>query len=340
KPVTPAYIPDYQLPEQITICGETIPLENRDVYERMDYEFLLAAHSRLQVFLWLRRAARYFPYIEKKLAEEGLPQDLKYLAVAESDLRPTVRSPANAVGVWQFMQFTAKKYGLRKDEDFDERQHFERSTDAALKYLRRLHDMFGTWTLAMAAYNCGEGCVGKAVKEQEVRDYFRLYLPAETMRYVFRIAAVKILVENPDKYGYRMDPGLVYPPLTVDEVTVDLAQEVHLTRAAKAIGTDFKVLKELNPWILGSHLPQGRYNLWTPVGLGDQLVAFLKSTAPAATDKTGSGGGSSVVASYTVHRGDTLFKISRQTGVPVETLRELNNIHGDELLVGQQIRLK
>jgi LysM repeat protein len=311
----------------------------------MDYEFLLAAHSRLQVFLWMRRAARYFPYIEKRLAEAGLPDDLKYLAVAESDLRPSVYSTASAVGVWQFMKFTGKKFGLQTDKNMDERRHFERSTDAALKYLERLHSMFGKWTLAMAAYNCGEGCVGKAVKEQDVKDYFRLDLPNETERYVYRIAAIKLILEDPRKYGYDMDPGLAYAPIERDTVSVSLNKEVHITRAAKAIGTDYKVIKELNPWILGSNLPQGAYRIYVPKGMGDKLSAFLgapaagektKAGAPKATSTAGSGSSGGV---YTVKPGDSLNQIAGKTGVPLDTLRRLNNIKGDTLWVGQKIRL-
>lgn len=328
-------IPDFRLPEKITICGESIPLDDRDVYERMDYEFLLAVHSRVQVLLWLRRSERYLPHIEKMLAREGLPDDLKYLAIAESDLRPTVRSTAKATGIWQFMEFTGRKYGLRKDKDFDERMSFEPSTDAAIKYLKRLHSMFGKWTLAMAAYNCGEGCVGKAIQEQEVKEYFFLNLPYETERYVYRIAAIKLILENPEKYGYRMSPDLVYPPLDVDKVDVSIGEEIHMTRAAKAIGTYYKTLKELNPHIRGKHLPRGNYWIYVPKGKKSKMTAFLNSSPKASTSAA-----SKTTAKYhTVKRGETLTLISNRTGVSVATLRSLNNIKGNKLYVGQKLRL-
>lgn len=340
-------IPDYYLPKKITLCGETIPLHDRDAYERMEYEFLLVVNGRLQMALWQRRVGRYFPHIEKELAKAGLPDDLKYLAVAESDLRTHVRSHANAVGTWQFIEYTGRRYGLRKDKKFDERLNFEQSTTAAIKYLKRLKNMFGKWTLAMAAYNCGEGCVAKAIKEQEVKDYFRLNLPRETERYVYRIAAIKMLLENPGKYGYSIAPERVYKPVNVDRVRVNLSKQIHFTRAAKAIGTDYKVLKEMNPEIKGAYLPEGTYNLSVPTGKGAKFTAYLKSSgsmAAAGTTSTKNTVKTSKTTKksskyYTVRRGDTLARISQKTGVSMSRLRRLNGIKGSHIWVGQKLRL-
>ena len=336
-------IPDFGVPSQVVLCGEKFPLGTRDVFERMDYELLLAAHSKIQVFLWLRRGGRYFPHIEKRLTQEGLPTDLKYLAVAESDLRPHVRSPARALGTWQFIEYTGRRYGLKKDQDFDERLNFEQSTEAAIKFLKRLKGMFGKWTLAMAAYNCGEGCVAKAIKEQEVRDYFRLNLPRETERYVFRIAAIKLILENPKQYGYDMNPDRAYKPIRVDKVMVNLDQDVHMTRAAKAVGTDYKVIRELNPEIKGSHLPEGVYQIQVPSGLGPKMTAYLKSVSPGAASaedkKQGVSAEKTTAKYYVVRRGDTLAQVSRKTGVPIGTLRSLNRIRGSHIWVGQKLRL-
>ena len=315
-------LPDYYIPDRVTICGEKIPLNIGYVYENMDYEFLLAIHSQLQVYLWLRRAGRYLPYIEKELAKAGLPDDLKYLAIAESDLRPQARSHAKAVGTWQFIEFTGRRYGLEKNQDLDERLHFEKSTQAAISYLKRLKSMFGKWTLAMAAYNCGEGCVAKAIKEQSVRDFFRLDLPRETERYVYRIAAIKVIMENHEKYGYHIAPERVYQPLKRDVVKVNISKDVHFTEAAKAIGSDYKVLKEMNPFIRGSSLPAGQYQLFVPAGLGPKLDAYLKKAAPpndksqaASKDKSPKSSTSKQSRSskfYTVKRGDTLSGIAQK----------------------------
>ena len=153
------YVPYFPL------SGEPMPLENRRVWEMLDREFTMAVSNRAQVFMWLKRAGRYFPYIEKKLAEAGMPEDLKYLAVAESALLTRIRSRKGAMGPWQFMAYTARRNGLRKDRMMDERLDFERATEAALKYPKRLKGIFGTWSLALAAYNCGDVRLKKEMKE-------------------------------------------------------------------------------------------------------------------------------------------------------------------------------
>ena len=159
---------DFPIPKSISLCGEPMPLENRHVWEMMDREFTISVWDRAQVFMWIKRAGRFLQYIEKKLAEERMPDDLKYLAIAESSLITHIRSRKGAVGTWQFMPHTARRNGLRKDRVMDERLDFERSTEAALRYLKRLKEMFGAWTLAMAAYNCGETRLGKEIKKQKL----------------------------------------------------------------------------------------------------------------------------------------------------------------------------
>ncbi|MBT8406955.1 MAG: lytic transglycosylase domain-containing protein, partial [Deltaproteobacteria bacterium] len=153
EPTAPELLPDFPLPGSINVCGESIPLENRRVLEMLDREFTIAVWDRAQVFLWLKRTGRYFPYIEEKLAEAGMPDELKYMAVAESALITDIKSRKRAVGLWQFMSRTGRRYGLRKNRSLDERLDFEQSTEAAIKYLQRLHDKFDNWTLALAAYN-------------------------------------------------------------------------------------------------------------------------------------------------------------------------------------------
>lgn len=352
---SPLFI-DYPVPDRVTLCGESFPLQYPDVVERMDMELTLVTHSPVQVFLWLKRAGRYFPHIEKRLAEEGLPDDIKYLAVAESDLRPLVSSPAKATGTWQFMSFTGTRYGLRLDNDFDERLNFERSTESAIRYLKVLKQMFGKWTLAMAAYNCGEGCVSKEIQDQGIADYFRLKLPNETERYVYRIAAIKLLMENPAKYGYYLPKERAYQPYRLDIVPVNLNREIHFAHAAKALGLDYKALKELNPEIMGRHLPRGTYMINVPAGLGPKMVSYLNTTAGAAPgaspqaaaatpEGTTPGGTASEdlktagAKIYTVKPGDTLNKISAQTGIPPETLKKLNAIDWNHLAIGQKVRL-
>ncbi len=329
---------DLTFPETVTLCGEKIPLENRRVWEMLDREFTIAVWNQRQVFLWLKRAARYFPYIEKKLAEAGMPDDLKYLAVAESDLQTKARSPVGALGYWQFMPFTGKRFGLSKRSDIDERLCFEKATAAALQYLQKLNGMFGKWTLALAGYNCGERCVGNAIKEQHVKDYFRLNLPLETERFIFRITAIKLILENPQSYGYNINPKHVYLPLDIDTLNVNLKRSVSMIAFASAIGTDYKVVKELNPHIFGNRLPSGSYQLNVPQGDGVRVASILKRLTP--TPKAAPRTKRSKAAYYRVKAGDSLGRIAAKKGVSVRQLKRLNKLKGSHIEVGQKLRLR
>ncbi len=313
------------------LCGEPVPLEDRRVWERLDREFTISVWDRAQVFMWLKRAGRYFPHIEEELAKTGMPQDLKYLALAESALIGYVRSHAGAKGYWQFMTRTARRNGLRKDRMVDERLSFEHSTRAALKYLRHLKDLFGRWSLAMAAYNCGKTRLKREIKEQRVEDYYRLKLPVETERYVYRIAAIKIIMENPERYGFRIPVDRIYHPLVFETVKIRTKYRLHITDIALALGTDFKTLKELNPQILGYHLPTGTMLIKVPPGMGAKLPAVLKELTPTGHHVSG--------AYYVVKPGDNLHRIAKKTGVSVSRLRNYNNIRGSLIKVGQKLRL-
>ena len=332
----PLVLNDALMPKSLTLCNEPVPLEDRWVWELLDRELTIAAWDRAQVFMWLKRAGRYFPLIEKELSRAGMPDDLKYLAVAESSLITHIRSKKGALGPWQFMPYTARQNGLRKDRTMDERKDFERATAAALRYLSRLKDMFGTWTLAMAAYNCGEARLEREIKEQKVHDYYRLNLPYETERYVFRIAAIKVILEDPERYGYRIDEDRIYRPIKHDRVPVRIRTPIHLADLAQGVGTDLKELKDLNPQIIGYHLPKGRYTIKTPAGLGPKTARILKKLARnAARPGTGISGDY-----YDVQPGDTLSGISERTGVPLSTLKRLNRIEGSLIMVGQKLRLR
>ena len=324
------------LPKSMSLCGEKIPLDNPSVREMLDRELTIAVWDRAQVFMWLKRAGRYFPHIEQELKRMGLPDDLKYLAVAESALITNIRSRKGAMGTWQFMTQTARRNGLRRDRFMDERRNFERSTGAALKHLKDLKATFGKWTLAFAAYNCGETCINREIKKQKVRDYYRLNLPLETERYVFRIAAIKIILEDPERYGYRITPESIYEPVSCDTVKVSIKYPIHITNLAHALGTDFKIIKELNPYILGYYLPHGTYSLNVPPGKGSKLTSIIKRLTPSrppSKKKIKDG-------YYIVQHGDTLSGIAKKLRVSVETLRRLNNIRGSLIRVGQQIRVR
>ena len=326
---------DFPLPGSISLCHETIPLENRRVLEMLDREFPIAVWDRAQVFLWLKRAGRYFPYIEEKLAEAGMPDDLKYVAVAESALITDIRSSKRAVGPWQFVSRTGRHYGLRKNRTIDERLDFEKSTEAAIKYLKRLHDKFGNWTLALAAYNCGDAFLMREMRKQKVKDFYRLNLHPETERYIFRIAAIKIIMENPKKYGFNLPPEQLYPPKWYDAVQVKISNRLKLTDLALALDTDFQVLKELNPQFRRAYLPKGNYNIKVPPGYGSNVALALqklgKGESREKEDRSES--------LYVVRKGDTLGRIATRTGVSLVTLRELNSINGSTIWAGQKLRL-
>ena len=227
---------DFPLPDSLSLCNEQVPLDNVNAREMLEREFTIAVWDRAQVILWLKRAGRYFPHVEKRLKEASMPDDLKYIPIAESSLLTYVQSNSGARGPWQFMKATGRRNGLRKDRMVDDRLHFERSTEAALTYLKSLKEMFGSWTLAIAAYNCGEARIKKEINEQKVNDYYRLNLPLETERYVFRILAAKIVMQNPERYGYHVEPERMYKPIACDVISVNIKIPLHITDFARALG--------------------------------------------------------------------------------------------------------
>ena len=269
-------------PETLTICNEPVPLADRNVWERMDREFMLNIYDQGQVYLWLKRSNRYFPFIEARLKEKGMPDDLKYLMVAESSLLPRAISSKGAAGFWQFIEKTGKRFGLQKKTWIDERFDLANSTDAAINYLKMLYDQFGKWTLAMAAYNCGEVRVREEIVQQGENDYFRLALPQETERYVFRILTAKVILSNPVLYGFDLPATETYLPIETDTIVLQLPQSILLRDIAKGCGSYVKELKELNPEIQGQTLPPGVHQLKIPAGnkalAEKQLKDFFKTT--------------------------------------------------------------
>ncbi|NPU84016.1 MAG: lytic transglycosylase domain-containing protein [Syntrophaceae bacterium] len=280
-------VPYFDIPAQATLFGETVPLERRDLREILDESLVITAYNYERVILLMKRAARYFPYLEKKLHERGLPDDLKYVAVAESSLRTYAYSSARAVGPWQFIEATAKRNGLRVNAWFDDRLSFERSTEAALSYFEVLYKKFGSWTLAAAAYNSGEQRITNAIATQGQKDYFNLNLPIETEQYIFRILAAKIILSNPQFFGYRIPASLLYPPLVFDRVEFDAPREIPVTLLAKACDTTYKDIREMNPEIRGDALPAGRHSLYVPRGKAERFKAALPELLASEPSKSG-----------------------------------------------------
>ncbi len=268
--------PYFRLPEQLYLCGEAVPRNDPAVNEALDREFTLTLWSRAQTTMWLKRGNRYFPELEAKLRARLLPLDLKYVVLVESDLRPGAKSPAGAAGPWQFMGPTALRFQLKLNDTVDERLEFSVATDAALNYLEKLHQLFHNWALALAAYNAGEGRIDKAIAVQGVNSFYYLSLPEETERYVHRVLAAKIVLEDPGRYGYEIPPDQLYPPFTYDEVALTLPQEVTVRRLAEACGSYYKAFKTLNPWIKGASLGAGTYRLKLPPGSAARFQAAYR----------------------------------------------------------------
>jgi membrane-bound lytic murein transglycosylase D len=229
-------------------AGEEIPM-NIDTKERMEKELLTNSYFHTSTILAIKNASRFFPMIERILAEEGVPDDFKYLAVAESNLS-NATSPAGAKGLWQFMKGTAADYGLEVSADIDERFHYEKSTRAACKYLKTLKNQSGSWVNAAASYNMGFGNFGKNSSSQNEKSYFDMNLVEETSRYVFRIVAIKEILSDPSSFGFQVDEDRKHTPhdnLKQIEVSSSI---LNLGEFAHQNSTTYRLLKYYNPWLI------------------------------------------------------------------------------------------
>jgi membrane-bound lytic murein transglycosylase D len=235
------------LPKSLDFAGEAVPLHQPDIKERVDREFLVNTYWQSNGILLIKRAQKYFPIIEPILAENGVPDDFKYLAVIESGLQ-NVSSPAGARGFWQIMTGTGRELGLEVNDNVDERYHIEMSTKAACDYLKESKSKFGSWTLAGAAYNAGNGGINKQLEAQGVGSYYDLLLGEETGRYVFRILALKEILKNPKNFGFNVDPTHGYEVIPTKNVLVDYEVD-DLSAFAKANDINYKILKIHNPWL-------------------------------------------------------------------------------------------
>ena len=235
------------LPENLDFAGERVPIEDPDVYERLDREFLVNTYWQSNGLLLLKRANKYFPIIEPILKRNNIPDDFKYLAIIESGLTNAV-SPSGASGFWQFMKAAAQEYGLEVTDQVDERYHIEKATQAACDYFKKAKRSTGSWTMAAAAYNAGIAGMNKQTFFQQTNNYYDLWLNTETSRYVFRILAVKEIMKHPKKYGFIFEKKHLYNELPTYNVMVDSTIE-NLTDFAKTYNITYKDLKIYNPWL-------------------------------------------------------------------------------------------
>jgi len=241
-----------KIPDHITIFGEDVPLDNFEVFERVEREILVNTYWHSATILAIKRAARWFPVIEPILKQNNIPDDFKYLAVVESNLDNVV-SPAGATGYWQFIKSAAKQYGLEVTDEVDERYNVEKSTVAACKYLNTAYNMFGSWTMASSSYNAGTSGIEKWSGIQKATNYWNLVLNSETSRYVARIIAMKLIMENPAAYGYDLRPEDLYQLLKFKEVELS-SSVADFADYAISLGINYKTLKLYNPWLRDTSL--------------------------------------------------------------------------------------
>ena len=253
------------IPSQMSLAGEEVPMDDFGVRESLDREFIVNTYRHSGTILYLKKASRWFPVIEPILSEEGVPEDFKYLCVIESGLSQVV-SPSGAAGFWQFMKKTAPEYDLEVSTTVDERYNVEKATKAACDYLKESYEMFGSWSLAAASYNMGRSGVTKRLEEQGVSNYWDLHLNSETARYVYRILAVKEVMENPEKFGFRLRPSDMYNPYSYSTILVNKTIE-DLSAFALEHCSNYHELKTLNPWLRKKRLLVGEgheYKIYLP----------------------------------------------------------------------------
>ena len=262
----PPLIQSIRFQNDIEYCGIKIPMDQQDVKERLEKELLLTLWDRPQVILWMKRAGKFFPHVEKILKEYNLPLDLKYVPLIESALRPHAGSSKGAVGFWQFLPSTGRNYGLRVDALVDERRNIFKSTHAACNYLTALNTQFKSWLLALAAYNMGEYGLEDEIEAQHNTNFFTLYLPLETQRYAFKLICAKLILENPETYGFHLDKSDIYPVFTFDTIKFKSAVKIPLALVARAALVPFKTIKDYNPQLRGYYLEKGEARLLIPRG--------------------------------------------------------------------------
>jgi membrane-bound lytic murein transglycosylase D len=337
EPLKPAHFPSLVSSLRVTtsleFCGERVPVETQEVRERLEKELLLSLWDRPQAILWLKRSRRHFPHIEEMLKKGGMPDDLKYVAIAESALRPHAGSKKGAIGFWQFTEYTGRKYGLAINERIDERRNIFTSTRAVIRYFNALYKTFGSWTLAVAAYNMGEGGLMAEILEQGTNDYYQLYLPLETQRYIFRILSVKLIFTDPERYGFELSEDDYYPPLQFERIQVDCPGDIPIRIIAQAAKTHFKAIKDLNPEIRGHYLSEGSREILIPKGASGDFQTRYQDllTGWLAEQKE---------RIYVVKKGDNLSSIAERFNVPVLAIIFWNRIDpekpihpGDELII-------
>jgi len=261
-----SYVNSHQLPLPVVFCGDTLDTDDPVTRERLEREFFTLLNEQGQIQLYLKRWARYLPMIEKYLREANLPDDLKYVAVHESALLPYIRSRSNAVGLWQFMRATGRLYNLKINEYIDERRESEKATAAAMIMFRDLKNILGDWPLVLASYNGGLGRVVREIEKQRTHSFFELSLPEETERYYFKTVATKIVLSQPEKFGFNMEGEDFHYKDKIENISVTIESDrIPLDDLARSFRLNPAQLKIYNPQLINSYLPRGIFNIRIPL---------------------------------------------------------------------------
>ncbi len=335
------------IPQKLEFAGEKVPVYQEEVKNRLDRELLVNTYWQSHTLLLMKRANRRLPIIEDILEKNGIPKDFKYLPIAESDLKNVV-SPAGAVGFWQFMKASGKERGLEIRDQVDERYDLKKATKAACQYLQEAYREFGNWTLVAASFNLGISGVKRALRQQEVDSYYDLKLNPETSRYVFRILAIKEILQNPERYGFRLNESDLYQPYRTQTVEVSGSVSDWVNFAQKHNIT-YKTLKEYNPWIQRKRLDnrsgkiyevdipeeamrgQGRGRLYQK----DTLANMPREKAMAIHGQTYPG----AFKTHRVKEGQTIHKIAKHYQVRVTEIMEWNHLNTSFVKRGQTLKI-
>lgn len=260
-----SFVNIHKIPLPVVFCGDTLDYSNQLIREKLEREFYSLLGEQGQIQLYLKRSAKYFPMIERHLNHANLPDDLKFLAVHESALLPNIRSRSNAVGLWQFMRQTGQLYKLKINRYIDERRDPEKATMAAIKMLKDLYNIFESWPLVLAAYNGGFGRVRSSIKKNNSMSFVDLSLPEETKRYYFKIIVAKIILSQPEEFGYKFLENDYFRNPDNDEIHFTISKHrMSLTDIARVCGLTIAQFKTYNPQIISSYLPQGLYSIKIP----------------------------------------------------------------------------
>jgi len=262
------------LPESLTLCEKKIPVTRVDIRERFERELFQFLENKGLMVILIKRYFKYYNIINEEIKKFGLPSDLIFLVLAESYLNPRALSKAEAAGLWQFIKETGKKEGLFINEHVDERYNIKKATRTALTHLKKLYEEFNDWLITMAAYNAGAARLREAIANQDTRDFFEMFLPEETERYIFRIMALKEIVLNREKYGIKIDEKSLYTPVALKEVVIETEKEIHISIFAKAMEVSFKTFRDQNLHLRRYRLPRGVYTINI---LSEKYPQFIKN---------------------------------------------------------------